>query len=62
MAHRCYEFVRKLQTLAATGATEKVLFKGYTLLFGQFTQKVRLDRLIWIGGAPTNFHTLILSQ
>ena len=39
-----------------------MIFEGRTLLLGQSTQKVRLDRLIWIGGALTNFHGLMLSQ
>jgi hypothetical protein len=55
--HRFYEGVGKLQTLGATRATEKVLFKRHALFLGQASQKVCLDRLIWIGGAQTNFHT-----
>ena len=40
------------------GTTEKVLFKRRTLFLGQSTQKVRLDRLVWIGGAATNLHNV----
>ena len=62
VAHRRYILLCKLQTLTAPGTTEKVLFKGRTLFLGQSPQEVRLDRLIWIGGAATNFDTVMLSQ
>ena len=62
VAHRRYILLCKLQTLAAPGTTKEMIFEGRTLLLGQSTQKVRLDRLFWIGGAATNFHGLMLSQ
>jgi hypothetical protein len=62
VAQCCNKVVCKLQTLTALGTTEKVIFESRTLFLGQSPQKVCLDRLIWIGGAATNLHTLMLSH
>jgi len=61
MARRRYEVVCELQTLAAAGATEKVIFKNRTLFLGQRMRKVRLDDLVWIGWAAIDFHALMLA-
>jgi hypothetical protein len=61
VAHRRYKVVCELQTLAASGTTEKVIFKGRTLFLGQSSQEVRLDRLFWIDWAANHLHALILS-
>lgn len=62
MAHCCNKVVCELQPLAATRTTEKVIFKNRTLLVGQSTREVRVDRLIRISWAAINFHTSMLTD